>query len=98
MIKNKFQYQVTQEWVQKFKRAIAIADRDEEKQKTDPIRWQINRDVLRVHLDSRLAEIAEYEMLLAHKYRQPLNLKIEDFDSLPKIQIKARMAAKLSQK
>ena len=98
MIKNEFQYQVTQDWVKKFKGAIAAADRDEERKKNDRERWQINRDVLQVHLDALLEEIAEYEMILAHNPRQPLTLKIDDFNTIPQLLIKARMAAKLSQK
>ncbi len=98
MIKNEFQYQVTQDWVKKFKRAIAAADRDEEWKTKDRERWQINRDVLQVHLDGLLEEIAEYEMLLAHNPRQPLTLNMDNFHALPQLLIKARMAAKLSEK
>ncbi len=98
MIKNEFQYQVTQDWVKKFKGAIAAADRDEERKKNDRERWQINRDVLQVHLDGLLEEIAEYEMLLAHNPRQPLTLKIDEFKRIPQLLIKARIAAKLSEK
>lgn len=98
MIKNEFQYQVTQDWVKKFKGAIAAADRDEEWKTKDRERWQINRDVLQVHLDGLLEEIAEYEMLLAHNPRQPLTLNMDDFHGLPQLLIKARMAAKLSEK
>lgn len=98
MIKNEFQYQVTQDWVKKFKGAIAAADRDEERKKNHRELWQINRDVLQVHLDGLLEEIAEYEMLLAHNPRQPLTLKIDEFNRIPQLLIKARMAAKLTQK
>ncbi|NEP44545.1 MAG: DNA-binding protein [Okeania sp. SIO2H7] len=98
MIKNELEYQVTQDWVKKFKGAIAAAERDEERKKNDRERWQINRDVLQVHLDGLLEEIAEYEMLLAHDYRQPLTLTIDEFNRIPQLLIKARMAAKLTQK
>ena len=98
MIKNELEYQVTQDWVKKFKEAIAAADRDEEWKTKDRERWQINRDVLQVHMDGLLEEIAEYEMLLAHNSGEPLSLIIDNFNAIPQLLIKARMAAKLSQK
>jgi transcriptional regulator with XRE-family HTH domain len=44
------------------------------------------------------AEISEYDRLTSHDSHTPIMLTLKDIDYLPQILIKARMAAKLSQK
>lgn len=98
MIKNELEYQVTQEWVEKFEQSIAAMERDKEGKRKDPERWELSRGALQSHLNKLQAEIAEYEMLTSHSSHTPIVLKLEDIDYLPQILIKARMAAKLTQK
>ena len=73
-------------------------DRDEDRIKNDPDRGEILRGFLNFHLDKLKSEIAEYERLKSHDHHQPIVLKLDDIDDFAKILIKARMAAKLSQK
>lgn len=43
-------------------------------------------------------EISEYEMLVNCNNKQPIKLQVESFNKLPDTLIKARIAAKISQK
>ena len=56
------------------------------------------KGALNCHVDKLNSEIAEYERLTSHDRHQPILLKLEDIDDFAKILIKARMAAKLTQK
>jgi transcriptional regulator with XRE-family HTH domain len=58
----------------------------------------MGRDAAQCHLDKFKAEIAEYEMLTSHDSQAPIVLELDDIDYLPDILIKARIAAKLSEK
>ncbi|RUT08232.1 hypothetical protein DSM106972_014000 [Dulcicalothrix desertica PCC 7102] len=58
----------------------------------------MRRGVAQCHLDKLKAEKAEYEMLTSHDSQTPIVLKIDDIGYLPDILIKARIAAKLSEK
>jgi DNA-binding XRE family transcriptional regulator len=98
MIKNELEYQVSQDWVRKFKNSIAAMERDEEKKRNDPERWELNLSALQCHLKQLEAEIAEYETLVNCNKSQPIHIKIESFNQLPDLLIKARIAAKMSQK
>lgn len=73
-------------------------EQDEACKQNDPQSWQLERDVKQSHLMTLQAEIAEYEMLTSHPSHTPIVLRLEDIDYLPQILIKARMAAKLTQK
>ena len=66
--------------------------------KKDPEGWQLSWDVKQVRWERLNSEIEEYERLTSHDHHPPILLKLEDIDDLAKILIKARMAAKLSQK
>ena len=98
MIKNELEYQVSQEWVRKFKNSIAVMESNEERKRNDPERWKLNLSVLQCHLQKLETEIAEYETLVNCDKSQPIKIKIESFNQLPDILIKARIAAKMSQK
>lgn len=98
MIKNDFQYQVTQEWVEKFTKSIATMESNKYRKAADYERWEVERSALQSHLDKLKAEIAEYENLISHDSHTPIVLILDDIYYLPQLLIKARMAAKLSQK
>ena len=73
-------------------------ERDEERKKNDHERWATGRGVAQCHLDKLKAEKAEYEKLISHDSQTPIVLELDDIDYLPDILIKARIAAKLSEK
>jgi hypothetical protein len=98
MIKDELEYKVTQEWIEKLKKSIAAMEQDEIKKRNDPDGWEILQSSLKCHLDRLKEEIAEYETLKNHNERTPIVLKLNDINSLHEILIKARLAAKLSQK
>lgn len=98
MIKDELQYKISQEWVEKFERSITEMERDEIRKQKDPLGWQMLRDASQSHLNQLQEEIAEYETLQNHDSHTPIVLKLKDMSYLTEILIKARMAAKLSQK
>ncbi len=98
MIKNEKQYEYSKECATKFEYSISLMEQDEERKKNDLERWKLSRGGLQCHLDQLQAEIAEYEMLTSHDSQTPIVLRLDDIDYLAQILIKARMAAKLSQK
>lgn len=97
MIRNELEYQVTQEWIDKFKKSIAAMEEDEESKRNDPQRWALHRSALQCHLDDLETEIAEYERLINCDKKQPIQIKVESLNKLPDALIKARIAAKMSQ-
>jgi transcriptional regulator with XRE-family HTH domain len=100
MIKNELEYNYSRELVEKFQKSIAAMDKDEAAQKNDPERWKINRDVLQYHLMGIQAEVDEYERLINSdcKLSQPIDIKVESLTALTEALIKARIAAKMSEK
>lgn len=98
MIKNEKQYEYTQECARKFEYSIRALKQDEELKKKDPEGWQLSCDVKQSHLMALQTEIAEYDRLTSHDRHTPIILTLDDIDYLAQILIKARMAAKLSQK
>ncbi|HAX77905.1 MAG TPA: DNA-binding protein [Cyanobacteria bacterium UBA11372] len=98
MIKNDQQYKFTQHLAERFQKSIAAMDRDEERKKNDPDGWELLRSASQCHLDKLQAEIAEYEMLISHDSHTPIVLELDNLYYLPQILIKARIAAKLSEK
>ena len=98
MIKNEDQYKYSQEWARKFEYSKRMLEKHEELKKKDPEGWQLSWDVKQVRLDRLNSEIAEYEKLTSHDRHQPILLKLDEINDFAKILIKARMAAKLSQK
>ena len=96
MIKNQKQYEYSQELIKSFESSLsAIRERG---QKKNDVWVKIKRDSLKSHLDALKAEIAEYEHLINHNSDRPIVLKLSDIKYLPQIIIKARIAAKISQK
>lgn len=98
MIKDELEYQVTQEWIDKFKNSLTLMDKDEESKRNDPQRWQLNRSALQCHLDKLNIEIAEYERLVNCDRTHPIQIQVENLNKLPDALIKARIAAKMTQK
>jgi transcriptional regulator with XRE-family HTH domain len=98
MIKNDFQYQVTQEWVEKFKKSIVVMTEDEEGKKNNFEKWESRLCAMQYRLEKLQAEIAEYENLTSVDSQTPIVLTLDDIYYLPQLLIKARIAAKLSQK
>jgi transcriptional regulator with XRE-family HTH domain len=97
MIKNEQQYRQTQYWLQRFEQSLAELDSNENL-KTDQLRWQLHRDSYQSQVNELKAQISEYETLTNHDCSTPIVLKIDAINYLPQLLIKARIAAKLSQK
>ncbi|KYC37166.1 DNA-binding protein [Scytonema hofmannii PCC 7110] len=97
MIKNDQQLRNTKEWLQRFEQSVAELDNNDTL-KADLTRWKLHRDSYQSQVDELKEKIAEYEALVNHDYLKPIVLKINEINHLPQILIKARMAAKLSQK
>jgi hypothetical protein len=98
MIKDDLEYKVTQEWVEKFQKTIAMMDCDEDAKKTNFLKWESGRSAIQCHLDKLQEEIAEYERLISCDRSQPIDIIVEDLTKLPDALIKARIAAKMSEK
>jgi DNA-binding XRE family transcriptional regulator len=98
MIKNEVEYQVSQEWVLKFQKSIAAMEQDEERKKNDWEQWELNRSALQSHLEKLHQEITEYEQLINCDKKQPIKIQVKNLNKLPDVLIKARIAAKMSQK
>ncbi len=98
MIKNEKQYEYSKECASKFAYSIGLVEADEEGKKNDPMRWEVHRSSLQSHLDKLHQEITEYEQLTNCDKKQPIKIQVENFNQLPDVLIKARIAAKMSQK
>lgn len=51
MIKSELEYQVTQDWIDRFTKSILLMEKDEESKQKNFQKWEINRSALQVHLD-----------------------------------------------
>lgn len=98
MIKNEKQYEYSKECANKFAYSIGLIEADEEAKKTNPLRWEVHRSSLQSHLDKLRKEITEYEQLANCDHKQPIKIKVENFNKLPDVLIKARIAAKMTPK
>lgn len=56
------------------------------------------RESIQSHLDTFRAEIAEYERLVECDRTQDLKIEVDSILELPRVLIKARIAAKMTQK
>ncbi|HBY75711.1 MAG TPA: DNA-binding protein, partial [Cyanobacteria bacterium UBA11148] len=97
MIKNQKQYQHSLDWLRRFEQSVAELDRNENL-KAEPLRWQLHRNSYQSQVDILKEEIAEYERLINCDNSQPIQIKVESLNKLPDVLIKARIAAKMSQK
>ena len=99
MIKDDQHYRNIQSWAQKFEQSLSQLDRNEnEKAKNDPQLREVYRNGIQRKLDDLRKEMQDYETLTTHEPKTPLILKLEDINELSLLLIKARIAAKLSQK
>lgn len=99
MIKNERQYRITKAQVQKFEQALAeLAEYPEEKKQENLLLWQVQMSALASQCDDLKAEIAEYDALTTRPADEPLVFTLDSIEALPLALIKARIAAKLSQK
>lgn len=99
MIRDDQHYQNVQSWVQKFEQALAQLEKNEnERVKDNPQLREIYINEVQRKLDDLREEIREYETIASHDSQTPIVLELDDINNLPQLLIKARMAAKLSQK
>lgn len=97
MIKDDSQLTYSKEWAEKFAEANRKLRANDEKRLKNPDNWQLiqdSNDALRLKL---VAEIEEYEALVAHDPDKPVVLEIENLNYLPDLLIKARIAFKITQ-
>ncbi len=97
MIKNEQQYQHSLDWLQRFEQSISELDSNE-KLKAEPKRWKLHRDSYQSQVDELKEQITEYERLINCDIKEPLKIKVGSLNKLPDALIKARIAAKISQK
>ena len=97
MIKNEQQYQHSLDWLQRFEQSISELDSNE-KLKAEPKRWKLHRDSYQSQVDELKEQITEYERLINCDTKEPLKIKVGSLNKLPDALIKARIAAKISQK
>lgn len=98
MIKNEKEYEYSQECVKKFEYSISVIQQDEARKQRNPQSLQFDIATKNSHLMALQKEINEYESLINCEQKQPIRIKIENFNKLPDALIKARIAAKMSQK
>ena len=98
MIRNEKQYEYTRELAKRCEHTLAQYDaRDEEVKQNDPW-WAAMRESVQSHLDAFRAEMAEYERLVKCDGALALKIEADSILELPRVLIKARIAAKLTQK
>ncbi len=97
MIRNEQEYRNTIYWLERFEQSIAELDNNESL-KADFKRWKLQRDSYQSQVEDLKEQIKEYETLTNHDSQTPIVLELDDINNLPQLLIKARMAAKLSQK
>ena len=96
MIKNERQYRITKAQAEKFENTLAqLAETTEDRKHIHPLLRKAEEDALRSQIAELRAEIEEYEVLKSGRYS---TFKIETFEELPRVLIKARIASGLSQR
>lgn len=98
MIRNKKQYEYTQELAKRCESTLAQYDAQDEEVKKNAPWWLVMRESIQSHLDTFRAEIAEYERLVECDRTQDLKIEVDSILELPRVLIKARIAAKMTQK
>jgi ribosome-binding protein aMBF1 (putative translation factor) len=99
MIKNERQYRITKTQVQRFEEALKdLANDEEEKRRENPLLFEVQVSAIESQLEDLREELAEYEALTAHSEGKPFVFELPSLEALPLALIKARIAAKLSQK
>ena len=98
MIKDEKQHGYSKDWAMKFADSISIIEKDEAWKQRYPEGWQLDIDVKRSHFMALKEEIDEYENLINCDNNQPIKIQVENFNKLPDVLIKARIAAKMTPK
>ncbi len=93
MIKNDHQREVTLEWVERFKRNLELAEADTNPA-THPKLRQARIDAYRSQIVTFRQELAEYDAL---KAGGPLDFHALNISELPRLLIRARIAAGISE-
>lgn len=98
MIKNERQYRITKAQAQKFEQGLTQLAQLEKAQQENSMLWQVQKEALESQLNDLREELLEYEALTSSSSTQPVVLTLRSLSELPSALIKARIAAKLSQK
>lgn len=98
MIRNEKQYEYTQELAKRCEHTLASYDAQDEEVKNNDPWWSVMRESIQSHLDTFRAEIAEYERLVKCDRTLDLKIEVDSILELPRVLIKARIAAQMSQK
>jgi DNA-binding XRE family transcriptional regulator len=98
MIKTQQEYQFTRQLVKEFEQSIAALEQDETRRNNDPDGWELMKVSLLSQLEKLKSEVTEYDSFISHDRSTPIVLILSEIENLPQILLKARMAAKLSQK
>lgn len=98
MIKDKKQYEYSKECANKFAYSIDLIKQHEDWKQREPESWQLDIDVKSSHLKALQEEISEYERLTSCNNIQAIQVSFGSLHELLDALIKARIAAKISQK
>jgi ribosome-binding protein aMBF1 (putative translation factor) len=98
MIKNERQYRITKTQAQKFEQALAQLTESKVAKQENSLLWQVQTEALESQLHDLRTELEEYQALTNGSIAQPIALSLHSLSELPVALIKARIAAKLSQK
>lgn len=98
MILNDEEYHSTKERIEGFKKTLAYLNApDNELKQKNPVRWQLNIDGLKTFIDDFTEQVVEYENLINRQPDELITFSINDLEEFPRVLIKARIAAKISQ-
>lgn len=96
MIKNERQYRITKTQAERFERALArLSEPEATGERTDPLLRQVQRDALQSQLEEFREQLEEYEALRSGRRTLP---DLASYLDLPRVLIRRRIAAGLSQK
>ncbi len=98
MIKNERQYRITKTQAQKFEQALIHLTQSKAAKQENPLLWEVQTEALESQLHDLQTELEEYQALTNGSIAQPIALSLHSLSELPAALIKARIAAKLSQK
>lgn len=99
MIKNERQYRITKAQAQRFEEALKnLANGVEKKKQENPLLFETQVSAIESQLEDLREELAEYKALTAYSEGKPFVFELPTLEALPLALIKARIAAKLSQK
>lgn len=98
MIKNERQYRITKAQAEKFEQALGQLAASEPAKQENLLLWQLQKEAIESQLHELREELEEYEALTNSSSSQSIGLVLHSLSELPAALIKARIAAKLSQK